>query len=979
MAGAQGEVNVVDGALAATLSAETDGRESVRATLTASAPQMTLARGTRTLALGSVRTTLDASRDGAGLAVSLRALQLGELLPAATGTLRAKPDGTAPSVEVQVPALDLARLRAALVAIAGDLDAMQAALAFVPTGTAQGLSASAAGADFGALAALGAIRAETALVGGALELPPQGIRITGATGRFALAEGTLRGSGLAGAIGKSTFSDGTLVVELAPETAFRELDTALDADLGEALPIMRRLIGKREAAALADVESLQGRASGRVAYDARQRQPRVTVDLEQMRATGRYRGVPLPIAVNAGAVRYAHDRVTVRGLNGSFGRSTVRDGAMELALGTEPAVRAASADAVVALDEFYPWLTSLEGLRRPASGIPSATGTVAVRLVRLSGPLDAPAALDYEAVIHPQPVRFAGPMLPEPVTLASGELRVTPRSIALDRLDASALDARVVASGTVENYASAAPRFDLALADARAGERSLQWVHARWKLPPQTTPRAPVTLAAGRLQRAGGADAPITAQGTLGLAGGVSAEFDITVEATGHFDLRRLAMKDPDTDTTLVLRWKHPVAEVDFKGWLDNRTLTRVLAHPPKNEGALKGDFRATIDLAEPRRSNATGALEADRVDILERWGIPIGIERLRIDVAGDAVRIQEGAITVAGERLGVTGSVTRQPKTFGLDLRVAADAIDVERLLGAFPRGEAKPAGGIWHLPVEGRVALDVKSVASGRFVVRPLLGTATLAPDRIVADVKQAQLCGLALPLNAVLVPGNVSVTGRIEARAQPLAGTVTCLLGEDFAMTGTLDADAELSASGPADALARVARGTFTVTARDGRIQRAPAIARILTLESVSSLLRARPSELMAGGLDYSELAVAGTLDAGRVRMTSGTLNAAALGLAWTGEVDVPAERVDVNAIVAPFNRVASVVRQVPIVGEIFGARVVGIPVSITGDMRDPRVVPLGPAAIGQSLVNLMGAVVKTPVDLLDPFLGRVHRAP
>ena len=455
MAGAQGEVKVAEGAIAAALSAETDGRESVRATLTANSPQMTLARGTRTLALGSVRTTLDASRDGAGLTVSLRALQLGELLPAATGTLRMKPDGTAPSVEVQVPALDLARLRAALIAIAGDLDAMQAALAFVPTGTAQGLSASAAGADFGALAALGAIRAETALAGGALELPPQGIRITGASGRVALADGTLRGSELAGAIGKSTFTGGALVVELAPETAFRELDAALDADLGEALPIMRRLIGKREPAALADVESLQGRASGRVAYDARQRQPRVTVDLERMRATGRYRGVPLPMAVDAGAVRYAHDRVTVRGLNGSFGRSTVRDGAMELALGREPAVRAASADAVVALDEFYPWLASLEGLRRPASEIPSATGTVAVRLVRLSGPFNAPAALDYEAVVRPQPVRFAGPMLPEPVTLASGELRITPRSIALDRLDASMLDARVVASGTVQDYASA--------------------------------------------------------------------------------------------------------------------------------------------------------------------------------------------------------------------------------------------------------------------------------------------------------------------------------------------------------------------------------------------------------------------------------------------------------------------------------------------------------------------------------------------
>ena len=258
-----------------------------------------------------------------------------------------------------MPALDLARLRAALIAIAGDLDAVQTALAFVPTGTAQGLTASAAGADFGALAALGAIRAETALAAGALDLPAQGIKITGATGRFALADGTLRGSELAGAIGKSTFTGGVLVVELAPEAAFRELDTALDADLGEALPIMRRLIGKREPAALADVESLAGRASGSVAYDARHKRPRVTVELERIRASGRYRGVPLPIAVNAGALRYADDRVTVRGLSGSFGRSTIQAGAMELALGAGAAVRAASAEAVVACST-----SSIPGSRR---------------------------------------------------------------------------------------------------------------------------------------------------------------------------------------------------------------------------------------------------------------------------------------------------------------------------------------------------------------------------------------------------------------------------------------------------------------------------------------------------------------------------------------------------------------------------------------------------------------------------------------
>jgi hypothetical protein len=201
------------------------------------------------------------------------------------------------------------------------------------------------------------------------------------------------------------------------------------------------------------------------------------------------------------------------------------------------------------------------------------------------------------------------------------------------------------------------------------------------------------------VQRPGGADAPIHAQGTRGLAGGVSAEFDVTVEATGHFDLRRLAMKDPDTDTTLLLKWARSTADLAFKGRLDNRTLARVLAHPPAGDGALKGDFRATIDLAEPRRSNATGALEADRIDILERWEIPIGIERLRISVADDTVRIQEGAIMVAGERLAVTGSVTRQPKTFGSICASTADAIDVERLLArSARRPKPRPPAGTFR-----------------------------------------------------------------------------------------------------------------------------------------------------------------------------------------------------------------------------------------------------------------------------------------
>ena len=327
VAGVQGELRVPAGTVDANLDATTDGRESVRAALTATGPGATLARGARTLELGAIRAAVDARRDGGALAVSLTQLKVGDHVPAATGTLRAKPDGSGPSVELQVPALDLGRLRAAALALAGDLDAVKTAAALVTAGTAQNLKASAAGHDFGSLATLGSVRAGAQVTAVALAFPQIGISIADGRGDLALADGTLHGSALAGTIGASTFKGGTLAVGLAPAVALRQLDAAVDADLTETLAIARHVLGRRQPAALAAVESLRGRAAGTVVYEAHPHRPGVTVDFTQVRASGRYRGVPMPIEAIHGAVHYADDRVAVRGLAGTLGRSSIQGGA----------------------------------------------------------------------------------------------------------------------------------------------------------------------------------------------------------------------------------------------------------------------------------------------------------------------------------------------------------------------------------------------------------------------------------------------------------------------------------------------------------------------------------------------------------------------------------------------------------------------------------------------------------------------------
>jgi uncharacterized protein YhdP len=214
---------------------------------------------------------------------------------------------------------------------------------------------------------------------------------------------------------------------------------------------------------------------------------------------------------------------------------------------------------------------------------------------------------------------------------------------------------------------------------------------------------------------------------------------------------------------------------------------------------------------------------------------------------------------------------------------------------------------------------------------------------------------------------------VTGRGHARDQDLAQAAECLARENIALTGRFDLDLELAASGAPEALLGTTRGSLRVVARQGRIQNAPAITRILFLNNVAAMLRSGPEELMRGGLEYTALALTGTLEGTRLRVESVTFDSPSLGIAGSGEAELATRTLAMHGLVAPFANINAVARRIPILGPIFNTRLVGIPVSVTGDWRNPTVVPLGPEAVGQSLLNLMSATFRAPVELLDPFRG------
>jgi hypothetical protein len=722
-------------------------------------------------------------------------------------------------------------------------------------------------------------------------------------------------------------------------------------DVAQALDIARRKVPNLEA-----IESADGRISASV--DARIGPPwHARIDVTRSSAALKLAALPWKVSAQSARVTLDEKHVHVTAAKGAVGDSPFADAAARIELGGPLRLSAASGKATLKLEQWFPWVRT----KAPLDDIAALSGHVDVALTRLALRFDRPQDVDFDASVTPLKVSAGLKMLPAPVSVDGGSIQATRDQVRFAGVSAGMLDARASVSG---NFSLKDSTLELSLANGVTGEKLLRWALERAEVPSRLEPRTPLRFAAQRIAWA--PKAPVEVDARLEFEGGPALTLAVA-SRPGLLELKRITLKDASSDMTASATVAAKQIEATFSGKLQGSSLVAMLrTRPPEVSGTARGELRFTVDRAQPARSVAEGHLRVDALDLGWLTGKRSLIEAIDLSADATGVRIADARIDWEQQRFRLSGSVRRTDGHPLVEARLESPGVDLARVLP--PRGAKAPEKKKvepWPLPVRGRIEVRSAFVEQGRYRVEPFDGVLSLEPAKARLDVKEARMCGVSFPLELEVTPEHSTLDIHLAMKDQPVEKSLHCLTGGAVQITGNANLNAELRVEGRRPHLVRNLTGSAQLELRQGLVKKFALLGNILSVRNIGSVQRMNEE-----GFGFRTMHARGSFKGGAFLVDEAVFDSDALNLAATGRVDLlgPGSRLTVLVgLLAGVDRVAGAI---PIVGDIFGGSLTALPVEISGDIRDPLVVPLGPRAVSKRLLEILGNTAKVPGKLLVP---------
>ncbi len=119
----------------------------------------------------------------------------------------------------------------------------------------------------------------------------------------------------------------------------------------------------------------------------------------------------------------------------------------------------------------------------------------------------------------------------------------------------------------------------------------------------------------------------------------------------------------------------------------------------------------------------------------------------------------------------------------------------------------------------------------------------------------------------------------------------------------------------------------------------------------------------------GFAYKSILVEADIKDSIIHLKKAVIDGKDMTIIYSGWIDPIKNKLNLTCLVAPLKTVDNIIKYIPIVNTLLEGRLVSFPAKATGDINDPKVIPMHPSAVGKGLVDMMSNIVKTPVKLFE----------
>ncbi|MGE5819144.1 MAG: AsmA-like C-terminal domain-containing protein, partial [Deltaproteobacteria bacterium] len=185
------------------------------------------------------------------------------------------------------------------------------------------------------------------------------------------------------------------------------------------------------------------------------------------------------------------------------------------------------------------------------------------------------------------------------------------------------------------------------------------------------------------------------------------------------------------------------------------------------------------------------------------------------------------------------------------------------------------------------------------------------------------------------------------------------------------GTYSLKARITGRGDREHLLPSLKGSFEFSARDGEFVRSGGMDATFDYLNATGDFKVEFPDLDRLAFPYRLVAVKGSIDGEILAADEVIVQSSQLDLSGQGKVDLARKQIDGKALVAVLRPVNEVIREIPLVGSIFGGSLLAIPVRVTGSLERPNVAYLSPQDVGMELLNVPMRILGLPMGAIRLF--------